>query len=174
MAENTRNFTFFLAGLVAVLAGLMLLPGALMINEHDAVMSATSAPTVVIADDDQRVRDALGALIVAHPGMDLAGSVESGFDAAALCERVRPTIAVVDVMMPGGGREAILASREVSPATSIMVYTARSDRRTRERMLEAGAVAVVVKGGGRDITSEIELVVARGTVVPRETAAIDE
>jgi DNA-binding NarL/FixJ family response regulator len=118
-------------------------------------MITPSLPSVVVADDDERVRDALASLIGAHPGLDLVGCAESGFEAAELCEQFQPTVAVVDVMMPGGGDGAIVMISGVSPRTAVLVYTARSDRRTRERMLDAGAVAVIVKGGGRDLCSAI-------------------
>ena len=54
-------------------------------------------------------------------------------------------------MMPGGGVDAIEAIRGSSPATSVVVYTAQSNRRTRDHLLRAGAVDVVIKGGERDL-----------------------
>jgi DNA-binding NarL/FixJ family response regulator len=125
------------------------------------VMSTAALPTVVIADDDGSVRDALSALITAHPGLSLVGAGANGYEAAELCERHRPAVAIVDVMMPGGGQPAITAIREVSPRTSVIVYTARSDRRTRERMIDAGASLVVVKGGGVDLAPEVERLALR-------------
>ncbi len=142
-------------------------------RHDDADMTAAGSPTVVIADDDSRVREALGALIVAHPGLVLVGSAETGFEAATLCERLRPNVAVVDVMMPGGGREAILAIGASSPTTSVVVYTARSDRRTRERMLEVGAVAVLVKGGGGDLAAAIEQAATQRAALQPEVTTDD-
>lgn len=136
-------------------------------------MATASIPTVVIADDDSRVRTALSELIVAHPDLALGGTAASGSDAAELCARHRPTIAVVDVMMPGGGRDAILAIRAVSPTTLIVVYTARSDRRTTERMLEAGAERVLVKGGGADFADELVGVALRGRALERGRGVVD-
>jgi DNA-binding NarL/FixJ family response regulator len=125
------------------------------------LMSTAALPTVVIADDDGSVRDALSALIIAHPGLSLVGAGENGYEATELCERHRPAVAIVDVMMPGGGQMAVTAIREVSPSTTVIVYTARSDRRTRERMIDAGASLVVVKGGGVDLAPEVERLALR-------------
>jgi DNA-binding NarL/FixJ family response regulator len=116
---------------------------------------------VVIADDDPAVRGALSELIVAHPELTLVGVADCGASAAEMCGHHRPTLAVVDVMMPGGGSEAIGAIHHVSPTTSVVVYTARSDRRTATRMLAAGADAVFVKGGPVDLAAEL-VAVARG------------
>jgi DNA-binding NarL/FixJ family response regulator len=136
-------------------------------------VATASTPTVVIADDDIGVRRALSELITAHPDLSLAGVAASGPEAAALCGLHRPTVAVVDVMMPGGGRDAIMAIREVSPHTLIVVYTARSDRRTAERMREAGAQSVIVKGGGKDVASELIGVALRGSALELDAGAVD-
>jgi DNA-binding NarL/FixJ family response regulator len=117
--------------------------------------------TVVIADDDASVREALAALLAAQVDLDVVGVAASGGVAATLCAEHRPTIALVDVMMPMGGRAAIEAIRAVSPSTRVVVYTARADRRTRAQMLEAGAVDVLVKGGGRDVVRELVTVARR-------------
>lgn len=138
------------------------------------MMATASIPSVVIADDDPGVRQALSELIVAHPDLTLAGAADSGQAAAVLCERHRPTVAVVDVMMPGGGSEAIAAIREVSPLTLVVVYTARSDRRTAERMLEAGAELVIVKGGGADVATELVGVALRGSVLELRPEVVDD
>jgi DNA-binding NarL/FixJ family response regulator len=137
-------------------------------------MATASIPTVVIADDDPGVRQALSELIVAHPDLELAGVADSGPAAVTLCELRRPTVAVVDVMMPGGGREAIAGIRGVSPNTLVVVYTARSDRRTAERMIEAGAELVLVKGGGRDVATELIGVALRGSVLELRSEVVDD
>ena len=125
-------------------------------------MSEQAVPTVVIADDDAAVRSALADLISSQDELALDGIGTTGEEAAELCAIHHPTLAIVDVMMPGGGEAAITAIHQVSPQTAVVVYTARSDRRTRTRMLEAGAVGVITKGGGLDVADEL-LIVARST-----------
>ena len=107
--------------------------------------------TVVVADDDEPVRRALADLIADHPRLQLVGIAASGEEAAELCRRHHPHLAVVDVMMPGGGADAIEAILDVSPTTSVVVYTAQSNRRTRHHLLRAGAADVIVKGGDREL-----------------------
>jgi DNA-binding NarL/FixJ family response regulator len=116
-------------------------------------MAPTAQLTVVVADDDIGVRDALADLVADHPNLELVGLASDGHGVAALCAERQPHLAVVDVMMPGGGAEAIAAIRGVSPSTAVVIYTARGDRRTRQRMLDAGAAAVVVKGDGADVAT---------------------
>ncbi len=107
--------------------------------------------TVVVADDDEPVRRALADLIADHPRLQLVGMAASGGEATELCRRHRPHLAVVDVMMPGGGVDAIETIRGASPATSVVVYTAQSNRRIRRQLLRAGAADVIVKGGEREL-----------------------
>jgi len=122
--------------------------------DDDAVPLAPSW-TVVIADDDAAVRLALSELLVDQAELAVVGVVDDGWSAVEVCAAKRPHVAVVDVMMDGGGRDAVEGILRVSPATTILVYTARSDRRTRQRMLEAGAADVVVKGSGRDFAEAL-------------------
>jgi DNA-binding NarL/FixJ family response regulator len=111
--------------------------------------------TVVIVDDDPGVREALLGLLDDDSRLHVVGTADSGPAGAELCAQHHPTLAIVDVMMPGGGEEAIESIHRVSASTQVVVYTAKSDRRTRQRMLAAGAVALFVKGGGADLGQEL-------------------
>lgn len=115
---------------------------------------------VVIADNDDDVRGALADLIHDHPVLRLIGQARDGLEAAALCAKHVVHLAVIDVRMPHGGAEAVLAIKEASPSTIVAAYTTQTDRRTRERMLEAGATAVFAKGGGLDLADELAALLA--------------
>ena len=116
---------------------------------------AVSQFDVVLADDDQRVLSALADMLGDHPGFTVVGLGMTGIDAARLCAESHAHLAVLDVMMPSGGIEGLLAVAAQSPQTAVAFYTAKSDRRTRERLLEAGAVAVFAKGGPIDLAAEL-------------------
>ena len=114
-------------------------------------MDADVQHGVVIADDDEKIRTALEGLLGDHPGLCVLGLATDGVGAADLCRRHQPSVAVVDVRMPNGDTTAVDSIRDASPDTVIVIYTALADRRTRERLLGAGAAAVVVKGSGSDL-----------------------
>ena len=127
--------------------------------------------TVVLADDDEQVRDAMAALFDDHPRLRVVGSAGSGAGAATLCAGLRPHLAVVDVMMPTGGVEAIEAIHAASPATIVVAYTARRDRRTRDRLLAGGAAAVFTKGITSDLAGALdELAAATSAQTSKSTA----
>ncbi len=110
---------------------------------------------VVIADNDHNVRSALADLISDHPRLHLVGEAMDGLEAAALCAKHLVHVALVDVRMPHGGADAVVAIKAANPDTIVAGYTTLTDRRTRERLLDAGAAAVFAKGGGLDIGDEI-------------------
>jgi DNA-binding NarL/FixJ family response regulator len=129
----------------------------------DVAAPRTPRFTVVIADDDEYVRIALRELIEDHPGLVLVAAADSGITAAQLCRAHQPDLGVIDVMMPNGGVDAVLAIREVSPRTVVVAYTARSDRRTRERLLASGAAAVFAKGYEDDLAGALYRLLAGGS-----------
>ncbi|MCB0991710.1 MAG: response regulator transcription factor [Acidimicrobiales bacterium] len=121
-----------------------------------------AAHRVVLADDDEFVRRALLDLLLDNPNIEVVGDAEDGEAAASLCAELDPDVAVVDVMMPGGGVAAVRAILAVSPTTKVIAFTAHADRRTRERLLASGASDVVAKGGGQDIAEVIARVATSG------------
>lgn len=113
------------------------------------------AHDVVVADNDASVRRAIGVLVGDHPGLRLVGEATDGLVAAELCGRLHPRLALVDIRMPHGGAEAVAAILLASPATSVVGYTSMVSRRAHRHLLDAGAVAVLVKGGSVDLADEL-------------------
>jgi EAL domain-containing protein (putative c-di-GMP-specific phosphodiesterase class I)/DNA-binding NarL/FixJ family response regulator len=103
--------------------------------------------TVLIAEDDRSVREALAALIGLESDLELVGAAADTDQAIELAVAVQPDVAIVDVQMPGGG--GARASREIglnSPRTKVIALSAADDRATVLEMLEAGVVGYLVKG----------------------------
>lgn len=129
------------------------------------------AISVLIADDDRFVRDALQALVGSEPRLDLAGAASDAEQAVELARRLRPDVALIDVRMPGGG--GLRAAREIgecSPETRILGMSAHDDRASVARMLDAGAVGYIVKGATvAEIVDAITRSVRGETVLPPVT-----
>lgn len=109
--------------------------------------------TVVIADDQENIRDALRALVAADPRLRVVGVAADADEAIELAREHRPDVALFDVKMPGGGGlRATRETRSLSPATHVVVLSAYDDRESVFQLLEAGAVGYLVKGtGGQEI-----------------------
>jgi DNA-binding NarL/FixJ family response regulator len=118
---------------------------------------------VVVADDQPQVRAALAELVASDERLVLSGVAGDAEEAIALCARLRPEVAVVDVKMPrGGGPAAADGIRSVSPGTAVFALSAYDDQGSRLAMRAAGAAAYVVKGGDIDALLGTIFTVAEG------------
>lgn len=113
-------------------------------------MSTRNGIRVVVADDDDDLREAIGGIVDTEPGMVLVGSAANAAEVVALCARERPDVAVIDVGMPGGGAYAARGIARSSPLTHILVLSGHGDRETVLSMIEAGADGYLVKSSDID------------------------
>ena len=103
--------------------------------------------TVLIADDDYLIREAMVDLIGSEPGLEIVGVAADALEATEMAARVQPAVAVLDVRMGGGGGiAAASALREKAPGTKVVVLSALEDRAIVAEMLGLGVAAYVVKG----------------------------
>ncbi len=116
---------------------------------------AGAALRVLIADDDARVRDALGALIDDEPGMCLVGAATDAESAVALAQQGQAEVAVVDLVMPGGGLQAVRRLRQLRPPPLVIGLSSLGDRASAESMLAEGAARFVAKGSSDDLVQVI-------------------
>ena len=98
---------------------------------------------VVIADDHPQVRTAFERLL---RSCDVVAAVSNGHDAVDAISRLKPDVAIVDLMMPDiDGLEVCRRVKRLMPQTQIVVVTAFDDALVQAAALEAGASAFVPK-----------------------------
>ena len=79
---------------------------------------------ILIADDHSLLRKGLKDLLEANPGWRVCGEASDGREVVLLAEKLKPDVAVVDLLMPElNGIEATRRIREVSPATAVLVLS---------------------------------------------------
>ena len=79
---------------------------------------------IVLADDQNVVREAIKCLLEAEPDFDVVGEVDDGLAVVPLVERLKPHIVIVDVAMPGlFGLEVARQVRQRSPQTAVLVLS---------------------------------------------------
>ena len=120
----------------------------------------TRTITVILADDDPVICQALAELLNDDPRFTVVGTGESGAEAALLAAAAHPDLAVVDVQMPQGGVEAITAIHSASASTKVAVYSANRGSRVRFEMMNAGAIGFLSKGDALDLSSALADLVA--------------
>ncbi len=116
---------------------------------------------VLIADDQDIVREALADVIHADSSLQLVGSAVDAREAATMAEVLRPDVALLDVRMPqGGGPQAARDIRRLSPETRVVALSAYGDSETVFTMLEDGTISYLVKGAEpAEVTSAIHAAV---------------
>ena len=101
---------------------------------------------VLIAEDDEGVREILASVVRSEATFELAGTVADAAQAILAAAEQQPDVALVDVRMPGGGVSAARGIKQRSPHTVVLAFSAHDDARTMQEMEEAGADGYLVKG----------------------------
>ncbi|MEV1020298.1 response regulator transcription factor [Streptomyces sp. NPDC050264] len=131
---------------------------------HSAPPSSPSAPTVLLAEDDRAIRNALARALTLEGYAVTA--VADGVEALAAAHRTKPDILVLDVMMPGiDGLQVCRVLRAEGDRTPILMLTALVETPDRIAGLDAGADDYVVK------PFDVEEVFARLRALLRRTAS---
>ena len=111
--------------------------------------SVTQPPreiTCLIVDDHEVVREGLRLSLSRSTNIRVVGEAADGESAVALAERRRPDVVIMDVRMPGmDGLEATRLLSERVPDSSVLIFTAYSERSLLDRGLESGAKGYILK-----------------------------
>jgi DNA-binding NarL/FixJ family response regulator len=123
--------------------------------------------TVVIADDQDEVRDGLSMLLGSEPDIEVVGVAEDGVQAVALTAREEPHVVVMDFRMPGvDGVEAtrrITADREdADNLTAVLVLTTFDHDAALYGALRAGASGFMLKQSAPTHLPEVVRRIAAG------------
>lgn len=118
---------------------------------------------IILADDHQILREGVRALLSHCEDLEVVGEAADGREAVALCGRLDPDVAVLDIAMPGlGGLEATLQLRREHPRTKIVVLTQYEDREYLRRFLKAGVSGFVLKRAAGSALADAIRAAARG------------
>ena len=131
--------------------------------------TSSDSPVLLLAEDDQSVREALERALK-FEGYEVV-AVGDGAQALEALLTVDPDVIVLDVMMPAvDGLVACRRIREKGVRTPILMLTARHDVADRVAGLDAGADDYLVKPFDlEELLARLRALVRRGTVVEEET-----
>ncbi len=126
--------------------------------------------SVLIADDDAVIRMDLRAMLE-DMGHVVVAEADNGEDACHLARSLKPSIAILDAMMPrrnGLQAAATLSSERICP---VVMLTAYSEAPLVEEATRAGVLAYLVKPFRRDeIAPALQIALARF----RELVAVED
>lgn len=138
-------------------------------------MSESNPIRVMLVDDHAVVRSGLKAFLMVFDDLDLVGEAGSGEEALALCEKLRPDVILMDLVMPGmDGAEATRAIREAYPHVQVVVLTSFPEEDLVTEALQAGAISYLLKNVSADELADAirKAHAGRSTLAPEAAQAL--
>jgi DNA-binding NarL/FixJ family response regulator len=106
---------------------------------------------LVVADDEELVRDGLVAIVSSQPDLDVVATAKDGSEAVAAAIEHQPDLVLMDVRMPR--TDGIEATRQVLDSTErtrVLVLTTIEDDEVVYAALRAGASGFLLKSVPRE------------------------
>jgi DNA-binding NarL/FixJ family response regulator len=115
---------------------------------------------ILVADDHDLVRRGVKTLIEGHRGWEVCGEANTGTEAVAKAEQMKPDVAIIDISMPElNGLDAARRIRKVSPGTEILILSMHQSDQLIRDILAAGVRGYVVKSDSdRDLVTAVEAI----------------
>ncbi len=137
---------------------------------------STDPIRLVIADDHVLVRQGIRAFLETCEDLRIVAEAEDAASAVAACVEHAPQVALVDLVMPGGGITATRDIRAACPATQVVLLTSFEDAQQILAAVQAGALSCVLKDVDADALADTIRRAARGEAVlhPRVAARLVE
>jgi NarL family two-component system response regulator LiaR len=110
---------------------------------------------VLLVDDHAVVRSGLADFLFAYDDLELVGEASNGEVAVSMCERVKPDVVLMDLVMPGmDGAEATQAIRQACPDIQVIALTSYKDEDLVQNAMQAGAIGYLLKNVTADELAE--------------------
>jgi DNA-binding NarL/FixJ family response regulator len=128
---------------------------------------------VLLVDDHTMLREALRLMLDKEEGIEVVGELGDGKDIMENVKKLCPDVIVMDVSMPTiNGIEATRELIKANPRTRIVALSAFGYKQFIMEMMDAGALAYVIKSAAGEQLVRAIFSVARGeTYLCPETAA---
>jgi DNA-binding NarL/FixJ family response regulator len=113
---------------------------------------------LVIVDDHELARAGLRTMLIGQSWVELIGEARNGREALAICRRLHPDLALIDVRMPDmDGLATCRNIKQEFPLTSVILITMHENPQYLLEALKSGASGYVLK----DITQRELLATVR-------------
>ena len=117
---------------------------------------------VLIADDQELIRESLGIVLGANPDMEITGMASDGQSVLSMIKKEKPDVILMDIRMPGmDGVECTRIVKEKYPDIYIIILTTFDDDEYVYGALKYGASGYLLKGiSMKELDSAIRTVVS--------------
>ena len=122
--------------------------------------------TLVVADDQATVREALAVMLDLAPDVSVLATATNGAEAVEAAAQHHPDVLLMDLNMPVmGGVEATGRIHASGPATTVLVLTTFDDDSSILAALQAGASGYLTKEADRETILQAVRAAAQGQTV---------
>jgi two-component system, NarL family, response regulator LiaR len=124
---------------------------------------------VMLVDDHTMVRRGLATFLKVFDDLELVGEAAGGEAAVQLCERIRPDVVLMDMVMPEmDGATATRVIRQRFPSVQVIALTSFTEEDLVQRAIQAGAIGYLIKDvSAEELAEAIRAAHAgRGTLSP--------
>ena len=102
--------------------------------------------TMLIVDDNPRVRALIRRISAQEPDLYVVGEAEDGAEAIRLAQELRPAIVLMDLIMPRvNGLEAMRRIKAERPETKVIIMTVHTEDAYRKAAEASGTDAFLLK-----------------------------
>lgn len=106
---------------------------------------------VLVADDHLVIRSGIKAVLTVYDDIYLVGEASSGQEAVDMCEKLKPDVVLMDLIMPGiDGIEATTEIIKKWPDIKVIILSSFKDGNLVEGSLKAGAISYLLKNASAD------------------------
>jgi DNA-binding NarL/FixJ family response regulator len=116
-----------------------------MPSTRNGAMSGTIT-TIVLADDHPIVREGLRTVLQRESDLTVVGEASDGIETLLLVERLKPTILILDIRMPGkNGLEVAREIARISPETRVLILSMYAGEGYVMEALASGVAGYILK-----------------------------
>lgn len=122
--------------------------------------------TILIVDDHEVLREGIRSILwKARPEWEVCGEATTGAEAIEAASRLKPTVILLDITMPGlSGLEAARRITSLDKSSKILMFTMHESGELVNDALRAGARGYVTKAdASRQLVLAIETLLDGGT-----------
>src|SRR2546423_7399902 len=135
--------------------------------------TSTSPLRILIADDNDVMRQGTQAVIQREPGWEVCGLAANGREAVARAVKHKPDVVILDMTMPKlNGLDAAVQIKRQLPSTEILMFTAHESDDLIRQAFDAGIKSFVAKTEARHFL--VEAVKSFSRHKPYFTAKVSE
>lgn len=129
---------------------------------------------LVIADDQELIRESLSIVLDMDDDMEIVGLAENGAEAIDLCQQQQPDMILMDINMPEmDGISATKIIKQRWPETKVIILTTFQEVNYVIDALAIGAEGYLLKAiHPKDLLAGIKLIHKGGTLLPQDLAKL--